>query len=327
MDIATVVYKQYLASSGISRRAWYFVRKAVIKLFNDPICTLPIHGRHLKLPLSHTLPDYLKQFRFYDRLPQRMSNYVHQKQGYLSCIDVGANIGDSIASFYKKDTDTFLAIEPNPKFNRLLTENWNWNKNVTVISDICSSGSSESLFIIQEKDGTASILQTKDGTKMHQRSLDEIVNDHPFAMNANILKIDTDGHDFEVIAGSARLLSRNLPMVLFECNSIQNTKYVEDCLSVLRLLKQVGYNHFLLYDNFGSLMGRYSLSDLSPFQNLLFFQLTSNFYYFDILVMKDEDLAEFYQAEITYFIDKMPDKSLQHTASAAAEPLRLDTHA
>lgn len=319
MQIATVVYKQYLASRGIKRRAWSLARKALIKLLRDPNCSLPIHGRHLKFPLSHSLPDYLKQFRFYDRLPQRISEYIHQKQGHLSCIDVGANIGDTIASFYAKDTDTFLAIEPNSKFNKLLAENWGWNKNVTVVSDICSSGSSEGTFEIQEKNGTASILQTENGIKMSRRQLDEIVNDHPFAMNANVLKIDTDGHDFEVIAGSKRLLSRNLSVVLFECDAFENTNYVEDCLRTLKFLKQSGYNYFLLYDNFGNLMGRYSLSDLSPFQNLLFFQLTSNFYYFDILVMKDEDIFQFYKTEIDYFADQMPNKSLQRTAIAAAE--------
>jgi FkbM family methyltransferase len=319
MEIATVVYKKYLASCGIRRRAWSFIRKALIKLLSDPTCSLPIHGRRLKLPLSHLLPVYLQQSRFYDRLPQRISEYIHKNQGHLNCIDVGANIGDTIASFYKEDTDTFLAIEPNPKFNKLLTENWGWNKNVTVVSDICSSSSSEGTFVIQEKSGTASIIQTNYGIKMSRRQLDEIVNNHPFATNSNVLKIDTDGHDFEVIAGSKRLLLRNLPVVLFESDAFENTNYVEDCERTLNLLKQIGYNYFLLYNNFGNLMGRYSLSDLSTFQNLLFFQLTSDFYYFDILVMKDEDTCQFYKSEIEYFVGKMPNKSLQRTATAAAE--------
>ena len=277
---------------------------------------MPIHGRHLKLPLSHSLPDYLKQFRFYDRLPQRISDYIHQQQGHLNCIDVGANIGDTIAAFFRKDTDTFLAIEPNPKFNKLLKENWDWNKNVTVVSDICSSGSSENTFVIHEKNGTASILQASNGRKMRRRPLDEIVDDYPFAASANILKVDTDGHDFEVLAGSGKLISRNHPIVLFECDYFENTNYVEDCLRTLRFFEQCGYNHFLLYDNFGGLMGRYSLSELSPFQNLLFYQLTSNFYYFDILVMKDEDIYRFHQAEIDYFTNQMASKSLQRTAAA-----------
>lgn len=322
MNIPTIVYKQYLASRGIKKKIWFFIwffiRKAFIKLLNDPICSLPIHGRNIKLPLSHALPDYLSQFCFYDRLPQRISEHIHRTQGHLNCIDVGANIGDTIAAFISKDTDTFLAIEPDPEFNKLLAENWRFNKNVIVISDLCSSGSDEGTFTIQKKSGTASIIQVDNGIKINKRQLDEIVNEHN-SVTWNVLKIDTDGHDFEVIRGSQRLIAENLPVVLFECDSFGNSNYFEDCLETLKFFKQVGYNYFLLYDNFGNLMGKYSLSDLSPFQNLIFFQLTSNFYYFDILVMKDEDIFQFYKTEIKYFANQMPNKSLQRTAIAAAE--------
>jgi FkbM family methyltransferase len=320
MRIATIVYKQYLAhKKGIKKRIWFYAREALIKVLNDPNCTLPIHGRNLKLPLSHLLPDFLRLHPFYDQLPQRISKFIHQKQGYLSCIDVGANIGDTIAAFYKKDTDTFLAIEPNPKFNKLLAENWGWAKNIIVVSDICSSSSSESTFVIQEKEGTASVLQTENGLTMRRRSLDEIVNDHPSMANTNVLKIDTDGHDFEVIAGANRLLSQNLPVVLFECQPFENTSYVEDCLSAMNSFKEIGYNYFLLYDNQGHLIGRYSLSDLSPLKNLLFFQiLRPPSYCFDILVMKDEDVFQFYKEEIVYFTEKIPNKSLRRTAKVAA---------
>jgi hypothetical protein len=58
-------------------------------------------------------------------------------------------------------------------------------------------------------------------------------------------------------------------------------------------------------------MGKYLLNDLQGFKNLLFYQLTSNFYYFDILLMKDEDIVPFSSSEITYFINEIPNKSLQ----------------
>lgn len=254
MKIATLVYTQYLTSSGLRKKAWSLVRKAMIKVLNDPTCILQIHGMRLKLPLSHSLPAYLKQFPFYDRLPQRISEYIHQKQGHLSCIDVGANIGDTIASFYKDNEDAFLAIEPNSKFNKLLSENWGWNNNVIVISDICADCSDEGTFVIQEKNGTASILQSENAINMRRRPLDEILSDYPFAENVNVIKIDTDGHDFEVIKGATGLLSKRLPMVLFECDAFSNTNYVEHCLKTLLVFKQCGYKDFLLYDNFGYLV-------------------------------------------------------------------------
>jgi FkbM family methyltransferase len=319
MKMASLVYEQYLISQGINKRAWTFARNTLIKLFSDPACSLPIHGRNLLLPLSHSLPEYLKACPFYDRLPQRISEYMHEKQGYLSCIDVGANIGDTIAAFYKEEEDAFLAIEPNPKFNELLSENWGWNKNVTVVPYICSSGPEDGRFEIHEKNGTASIVQAENGVPMSKKSLDQIVAGRSFETEANVLKIDTDGFDFEVIQGSQKLLLRNLPAVLFECDAFEREDYVQDCLTTFDLFKECGYNHFLLYNNFGHLMGKHSFSDLLPFRNLLFFQLTSNFDYFDVLVMKDEDIFEFYEAEIHFFAQTLRDPKLRQAVLAAVE--------
>jgi FkbM family methyltransferase len=319
MKIASVVYERYLASKGIRKKAWSFVRKASIELLSDPTCSLPVHGRNLKLPLSHLLPEYMRRFPNYDRLPQRISEYVHQQQGYLNCIDVGANIGDTIAAFYREDADIFLAIEPNQKFRNFLVENWGWNKNVTVVADICSSESSESAFVVQEKNGTAVILQAEKGVSIRQRTLDEIVRDNSIAMKANVLKIDTDGHDFKVISGAKEFIGQNMPIVLFECDSFGDSNYIENCLNTLTFFKQVGYSYFLLYDNVGHLMGKHSLSALSPFQNLLFYQLTKKLYYYDILLMNDRDISQFYSAEIDYFVNQMPNKSLSQAAMSAAK--------
>lgn len=319
MKIATLIFKNYLETRGLKKIFWSLARNIVIRLLNDPLCSLHIHGRLLTLPLSHMLPFYLREYRFYDRLPGRISDFIHQAHGRLCGVDVGANIGDTIASFYKQESDTFLAIEPNPKFYRLLVDNWKHNSNVSVISAVCSATSEDGSFVINESNGTASIHQTDKGIKLTRSSLDDILKDYPLSRNVNVLKIDTDGHDFEVIEGSRALLSRNLPAILFECDPFGNTKFVEDCVRALTTIKQCGYSYFLLYSNFGNLIGLYRLSDLSPFLKLLFYQLTSEFYYFDILVMKDEEIFQFYKSEIDYFIEMMPDKTLQRTALTAAQ--------
>jgi len=201
----------------------------------------------------------------------------------------------------------------------LLSKNWSSNPNVTVVSEVCSSESGQIKLAIHEKAGTASLIQTEHGITATKRTLDEILDEHTFAKDANLLKIDTDGHDFEVIIGSKRLLCQKLPIVLFECDVFDNSNYVEDCIKTLNTIKESGYNYFLLYDNFGNLMGKYSLEDLSPFLSLIFYQLTSTFYYFDILVMNDDDIHQFFKSETNYFTDSMPNKALQRTTISATE--------
>ena len=313
MKISTFVYTQYLGSRGLSKKFWSFIRVILIKFFNDPTCTMLVHGKYLDMPLSHVSPYYLNKFPFYDRLPSRISNYIFKKYGNISCIDVGANIGDTISAFHVSGTDRFLAIEPSPKYCKYLSANWNSSENVIIVSEMCSSVNGNNTVIIQEERGTASIHKSKNGNKIKMSTLDNIVI-HNFAENSvNIVKIDTDGYDFDVIEGADKLLRENFPVLLFECDVFGNKEYTENCLKTLQYLKNIGYGDILIYDNFGSLMGKYSLSDLIPIRNLLFYQLTSSFHYFDFLVMKDEDLTQFYKTEIEFFIYSMQDQSLKKT--------------
>lgn len=313
MRIATFIYQKLLISKGYQKKIWGLVRKGLITLFNDPTCTLTVHGRALKFPLSHALPIYYSENRYYDRLPKRISEYVHRRDGFLSCIDVGANIGDSIASFYQNDKDLFLAIEPNPRFHKFLVSNWGWNSNITPLSVICGSTGGIGTFELRERNGTTMIRQANGGDSILRQSLDDLVKQNPVFMGTNVIKIDTDGHDFDVIAGAKKLIGTNRPIVLFECDVFRNINYVENCLGALGYFASSGYGHFLLYDNLGNYFGDYSLSDLQPFKNLLFYQLTGNQCYFDILIMQGDDLASFRQLEIDYFVSTILNKSLERT--------------
>ena len=312
MKISTLVYKKYLVSSGIKRKVWSLSRKFLIKIFKDPICKLAVHGRILYLPLSHQLPFYLRQCPLYDRLPQRIGAFLHENQDSFNCIDVGANIGDTIAAFYPNQNDRFIAVEPNPNFSRFLLRNWGDNENVAVVSDVCSSSNDQSNFTIQEQEGTATILHTKSGKSMEKKTLDTILDNNVHIKNVDILKIDTDGHDFEVLKGARKLLAANLPIVLFECDPFENINYVQECIDALNYFNESGYKNFLLYDNLGNLMGLYSLNDLTSFKNLLFHQLVNGRYYFDILVMKDDDIFVFHRNELEFFMMQTPKTALQN---------------
>ena len=319
MKIATLLYKRILTPPKLSGRLLDLCRKIFIKLFHDPSCTLSIHGKHLQLPLSHWLPIYLKNFPFYDSLLGRLSDFIYNEHGYLKCIDVGANIGDSIAACQKHDTDNFLAIEPHPTFNKYLHRNFGKCQNVKIMDVVCSSASKTETYQIDERRGTASIVSSESGRVVQTKTIDEIIKRNIEFSDANFLKIDTDGHDFEVIAGAKKIITQNLPVILFECDFFEDDAYVESCIETLNFFKEAGYSSFLIYDNFGYLMGEQSLEHLSGFKHLLFYQLTSRFCYFDLLLMKEEEMKDFIKLEHSFFISKTPNKALQRAAKVFTE--------
>lgn len=299
MNLPSKIYMHYLNSTGLTAKFWSVARKVLIKAF-DPVCSIKLHGIELKIPLSHSLPIYLKKFPFYDSLPRRINLFLHKKIQSIHCIDVGANIGDTIASFYLSDEDYYLAVEPNPSFFSLLQENWSWNKNITAISDVCRSQNEKQSFIIKELNGTASIEPLLEGAQMTCRTLDDIARSCGFEEKVDILKIDTDGSDFDILAGAKKTLSHQ-PAVLFECDLFGNPDNIVKACETTDLFVQSGYNNFLIYDNLGYMIGLFSLKDKSVFNDFLMYQMSCKSFYYDILVMRDEDIFDFHVLEKAFF--------------------------
>ena len=331
MDIASLVFRRAVAAGGLRGMLWSAARRGLIGWLDDPVCSMPVHGRNLRINLSHGLPIYRARHPCYDSLPGRLGPFLRRRRGSLVGIDVGANVGDSVAAFLGPDTpgcagddapDRFLAIEPNPKFWRILLDNWGHDARVTPLATLCSSGSQTASFTIHEKNGTASIVQSAEGASMAQQPLDDIVAAHPAFAGTNLIKVDTDGHDFEVLAGAAQTLAANCPAVLFECDVFGRADYTGSVLRTLAMFARCGYARCLVYDNLGYLLGCHRLDDAAAIQTLLFYQLTSELAYFDLLVMTEPDLSDFHAAELQFFAEQRVQPALRDTAVRAAAGAR-----
>jgi FkbM family methyltransferase len=315
MGIADFVLQKTLSTGGASQLAWQALRQLLVQTFNDPACSITAHGHTLRLPLSHELPTYLRFLPLYDSLPGRLSVFLHERYGAsLKCLDVGANIGDSIAAFCRGEQDLFLAIEPDPKFNRYLHANWKL-PNVKILNLICSFRSGQEKFEIVEKFGTATFYENARGVEMQTITIDDLLAQNSEFSSPHLIKVDTDGNDFAVLDGAKQALVGQ-PAVLFECDVFGNRHYVEECLQTLALFRAAGYQSMLLYEKFGYPLGRFELQDLKHFRELLFYQLTKKFVYFDILLMKEQDLLPFSALEKSFFLDALPDPRLRATAES-----------
>ena len=305
MKIASVIYKKVLEMKGARRFFWAKLRDLVVKYW-DPNCVCEVHGKKMTMPLSHALPLYYNTHPFYDRLPTRLGKFVRERYGAICCVDVGANIGDTVVALMNGvHNDVFLAIEPNPRFYKLLCENLKQEKNVTTLSVMCSSMSSDMGFVVAEKNGTAVLNESCSADLTGIKALDDIVGDYPEFRKVNLLKIDTDGYDFEVVAGARKLIQKSLPAILFECGDLGEGCYPRDCAKTLEFFKETGYSSFLVYSNLGHLLGRFSIDQLKSFYCLVLSQLTGGLTYFDIVVMQDSDADIFHKSEIAFFIEQI----------------------
>ena len=311
-NFSTVLYNLLLENLKHPSNRFYFkkknlyerIRNYLIKFLNDPHVKMEVHEKTLFMPLSHQLPLILSIYPYYDLLLNRLGNFIREKEGYLYCIDVGSNIGDSIAALKPQKSDLFLAIEAHDKFYNYLKLNWGKNPNVKMIKGVCSSKIEETNIGIAEKQGTAKITTNYSGISTLTLTIDTIHLNNMAFKKCNLIKTDTDGYDINVLNGAKKTIESNMPTIIYECDDFDNPHFIAENIEIMTFFRNVGYNKCILYDNFGYLKCLMELNNLVTFEDLLRYKKSSNFCYFDILIMKDPFISEFYSQEIEFFSTK-----------------------
>lgn len=302
--LASFLYRRQVASRGPGRWLWTKARGGLIRFAGDPSCRMEAHGRRLEMPLSHSLPAILSRHPCYDTLPGRLAAFLRDSgAGHLVTIDVGANIGDTVAAMRPEDADLYLALEPCPRFRRFLEKNWRAARNVVVLDAACGETTTEARVSFRTALGTAR-MGFENGpatTGVRVVAIDDLLSEQPRFARPDLIKIDTDGHDFAVLRGARRTIARVRPAVLFECDIFGNPRYIEETLETPESFHDAGYESVIVYDNFGYLAGRYSLADRAALEALLFYQATSEVFYFDLLLPRPGDDEAFHRAEREFF--------------------------
>lgn len=293
------IYRCELRSKGLAR--WFFrgVRLLVIRVFHDPSCEMEVHGKMLRMPLSHPLPQYAHRFPYYDSLISRLADFVRRRSP-LRLIDVGANVGDTIAAAKIRAGEFCLAIEPSPVFRKFLTHNFP-EEYVTISDAACGaySGLIDSTLVTSR--GTGALKKAVAGASTLVSTVDALLERLKCDAEINLLKIDTDGSDIDVLKGCDRLLSIRMPAILVECDCWGARETLQGYLVFFDRLLKAGYKSVLFYDHIGLLLGKFRLADREALSALLQYQRARGNYYYDILVMREEELERFYVHELEIF--------------------------
>ncbi len=312
MSILSFIYRKSLLPADNHRmlpklRAKIFrlIRRFILR-FSDPPCRMEIWERQLWMPFSHERPAHLCAPGYYDQLMGRVADFIRLRKGRICGIDVGANIGDTIAACRVRKEDQFLAVEPSPVFFEYLNRNLVDFSNVRQLKVGCAARDSS----------------PNEGSGMEVRRVDTLVEQFPEFRDCNLLKVDTDGYDFEVLRGAQKLIAQAKPVVLFECQMWNNADYLKDVLETFQLFAAAGYSHALVYDNLGYLCGPLDLKNPQGIPPALFYELSSARCYFDVLIMPEVGL--FLQQEFEFFLKGIRDPRWHTAAEQAARKVVAD---
>jgi FkbM family methyltransferase len=235
----------------------------------------------------------------------RLSSCIAQKYPALTVIDIGANMGDTIA-IIKSFTDLpIIGIEGDDIAYGFLEKNSVQFQNISLIKEFLGE-KRETMHVTLEKTGwnTTIVPSQKSDKVITLKTLDEVLRENDLGTRTlKLLKIDTEGFDTIIIRGAEEMIQKHRPVIYFEYNRSNMEAIGEDGLSTLFSLEKYGYSSIVFFDN----KGRYVLT--APInQQELVRQLhsysdenKSGIAYFDICLFHDTDsdiAAKFIEGEL-----------------------------
>lgn len=224
-------------------------RKLIAALGIDPIVPYPIGDVTLRVPMSHELPRIRARYPTYGTNQASVATSVLQKYPDLSAIDIGANVGDTVAFWRGVGDFPVLAVEPSQRYLRLLNTNAAVLGHVIVHDGIIGEADSEEYFSMDDRRGTARIVSG--GQPRQVMRLTSLVEAYPAFRSAKLLKIDTDGSDGAVIIGGRDWIAAAKPAVFFEFSPLLAGRDRQPLLDAVEVLLSIGYGQLLFYDNVG----------------------------------------------------------------------------
>ena len=208
----------------------------------------------INLPPDHLLRRYQKYYKQYDRFLSHLVKYLDEG---AVVIDVGANVGDTVAAMVAANNKLrYVCIEADDDFFDYLIRNetvlMHDNPGVVIDSYKCLIGLSVTGVTLQGVGGTKHAERSEDTEALKSKTLDELIGEIDCAP-ISLIKSDVDGYDYDVIDSAEQSISKNNCLLFFECQ-YDNEEQFDGYKNCLDRIGTLGYDRFAIFDNFGGLI-------------------------------------------------------------------------
>ena len=225
----------------------------------------------IDLPSGHTLPQYQKEYRLYDRFLPHLAKYLSG-----DVIDIGANVGATMAAMACANSKLeFLCVESSPATYVALQQNKK----------------------IVEEELSVKVKSVRAEIGVGKTTMDALIAE--FDYKPDLIKVDVDGVDYDVLNS---FNFEQTPMLFFEADyrNIDQLKYYVD---LVNHLVSKDYQFFYLFDNFGEFVCKFNIQMVDVITELFSYiwrmktgHSHTTIYYFDILAVTDKDFDRAEQA-------------------------------
>lgn len=246
----------------------------------------------IELPFSHDFPWIASLYPQHSMNLGRIAYYLSEKCDNLKVIDVGGNVGDSIAIIKHYVDIPILTIEGNPDFCEYLRKNSAQFDDIYIENVFLGDFDHEIKGQIHQGNGTAHIEVDNANKVIKTEKLGTVIGRNESFKLAKLLKIDTDGFDCIIIRGSIDVIATAKPVIFFEYAPRFLEMQSDDGVSVFRDLRDVGYKMALFYSSVGEYMFHANIND-TLFIEALHNYLKQTNGYCDICLFHESDMMLF----------------------------------
>lgn len=266
-------------------------------VFRGRLKKIHVWGFELLSNYEHALPRYLRDNPSYAANLLRVLLSVKKKYATFTIVDVGANIGDTVALIRSKLDLPIVCVEGDDGYFEILTKNMLQFKDVQTLQTFLGEKKELVPVVKQAKGGTLSFVKapklgSRSDSSVSIDTLDAISEKYPnLFSNVKVIKIDTDGYDLKVLRGGMGFIKKTMPIIFFEYDRFFLTRAGENGLSVFDDLAKLGYGRAAFFDNSGRLLLSTDVNNREVIEQLYSYthQKKGAFPFFDVCVYSEND--------------------------------------
>lgn len=235
----------------------YLKRKLVKKTTEDKDIQYQIEKYTLLLPSSHKLPEYQSLFKNYDKKLKFIIQIIENQNEKDVIIDIGANVGDTAATIRSFSNSEIYCVEGDKFYLEYLKKNIQVIPNVKIVDSYIVGRKQFENYQIIRSNGTAKLQclnEEKNSDVIKLVTIQDMI--HNYGINPKLIeliKIDTDGFDFDILLANKEYIAAFKPSIYFEYDISFNKSDELDSIDTIMFLESFGYS-FIVYDNFGNLL-------------------------------------------------------------------------
>lgn len=242
----------------IFRRLGYNIIKTGIPYVpktNKPVI-INIGKYRIEMPGNNVQRSNYIIFPDLNALLGRLASAIYFKYSGMAAIDIGANVGDTIAVIKSVVNIPVVGIEGDDISFDYLTKNIQQFSNVSIIKAFLGEKPETITANFSSVGWNTTISPSEKGTdQVSIRTLNDVIsNEIRKDLNYKLLKSDVEGFDTIVLRGAAQIIKRYKPVLFFEYNRTIMKRNGEEGLSTIFSFRDFGYDKIVFFDHMGTLL-------------------------------------------------------------------------